>query len=87
MRIHVLVFALITPLAASAAKLERVEVVGRSELPAKVEATFAQQAGERGLEQIRRGIDPHGRTVYAAQIGGTERTVEVASSGRVLPNP
>jgi hypothetical protein len=87
MRIGVLFFALVTPLAASAAKLDRVEILGRSELPAKVEATFARQAGERGLEQIRRGIDSHGRTVYTAQIAGSDRTVEVAPSGRVLPNP
>jgi hypothetical protein len=86
MRIQVLFFALITPLAASAAKLDRVEVLGRSQLPAKVEATFARQAGERGLEQIRRGVDSQGRTVYSAQIAGTDRTVDVAPSGRVLPN-
>lgn len=66
---------------ASGAEPTRSEVLGRADLPAKVEDTFERQAAGRGLEQIRRVVDPAGRTSYVAKVVGTGKVVEVTPDG------
>jgi hypothetical protein len=75
--------------AASAAEPRR-EVVGRAELPAKVEDTFEREAAGRGLEQIRRIVDSAGRTSYVARVAGTGKIVEATPDGTLrsaVPSP
>lgn len=79
MRNLIAIVALVAPLIASAADPPNGEVLGRAELPPKVEAAFERQAGEQGLEHIRRARDAHGHVIYTAEIAG--RTVAVAPDG------
>jgi hypothetical protein len=59
----------------------RREVMGRADLPPKVEDTFERESGGRGLEQIRLVVDPAGHKSYVARVVGTGRIVEVAADG------
>lgn len=83
MRNLVAIVALVAPLVASAADPPNGEVLGRAELPPKVEATFERQAGTQGLEHIRRARDSHGHVIYTAEIAGSGRIVAVTPDGSV----
>jgi len=75
---------------ASGAEPTRSEVVGRADLPPRVEDTFERQAAGRGLEQIRRVVDPAGRTSYVARVVGTDKVVEATPDGNLrsaAPSP
>jgi hypothetical protein len=84
MRTLIGVAMLTLPLVAWAAAPPRVEVVGRAELPPRVEAAFARQAGNRGIENLRRVEDAHGHTTYSAHVADTGHIVRVDSSGKIL---
>jgi hypothetical protein len=75
---------------ASGAEPTRSEVLGRADLPAKVEDTFERQAAGRGLEQIRRVVDSAGRTSYVARVVGTGKLIEATPDGSLrsaVPSP
>ncbi len=86
MRRSIAIIALLAPLASWAAEADRFEVLGRAELPSSVEAAFARQASDKGIEHIRRVVDARGHVTYSAKIVATGRTVDVAADGTVLGN-
>ncbi|MCU1280343.1 MAG: hypothetical protein JWM53_3889 [bacterium] len=84
MRRVIAILALVAPLAAGAAEPDPGEVLGRAELPPKVEAAFAREAGAQGLAHIRRLVDARGHVIYSAEIAGTGRKLEVAPDGKLV---
>jgi hypothetical protein len=84
MRTLMAILALVVPLAAGAAEPDPGDVLGRAELPPKVEAAFAREAGGQGLAQIRRLVDARGHVIYSAEIVGTGRKLEAAPNGNLV---
>jgi hypothetical protein len=78
------ILVLMAPVVGSAAGTPSVEVVGRAELPPRVEAAFERQAGNAGIDHIRRSVDAHGRVTYSAKVAGTGHIVRIRGDGKIL---
>jgi hypothetical protein len=88
MRTFLVMLALLAPLVAAAEPPSNAEVLGRADLPSKVDASLSRQASPEALGPIRRVVDKQGRVIYTAEVGQTGRTIEVTADGKVVePGP